>query len=195
MFRRPRVASGHPHGRILPAPGLRAGLIATIVLAGCTTAPTPSLPPDFDPVAAVATIRAAGTASGDELDVQPLIDPQVADLREEAAALEASHLYLAAAERIDEALGIVPDDPSVLQQRAELALLLGEPDMAELLALRVRSIGTAVGPLCRRAWETMIQARKAGSRPPAAESGLPRVSVEEAARRRDACTVAPPPRY
>ncbi|MCF7221969.1 tetratricopeptide repeat protein [Marilutibacter chinensis] len=167
-----------------------------LLLAACASAP-PELPPspDFDAAAAVAGIRAAGTASGGELDVQPLRDPQVSDLSEEATRLEAGRLYQAAAERLDQALEISPQDPNLLQQRAEIALLLGEPDQAERLALRARAAGTEVGPLCRRNWETVVRAREGGSRPPDDATALPRVSVEEAARRRDACTVAPPPRY
>lgn len=171
-------------------------LLLWALLTACASAPPPPAPEppaDFDALAAVSAIRSAGTASGAELDVQPLRDPQVSDLSAEAARLEAGRLYQAAAERLDEALEISPDDPNLLQQRAELALLLGQPDQAEQLALRARAAGTEVGPLCRRNWETVIRAREGGSRPP--DAGLPRVSVEEAARRRDACTVAPPPRY
>lgn len=166
-----------------------------LLLAACVSIePEPAPPPDFDAVAAVAAIRAAGTASGGELDVQPLRDPQVSDLSEEAVRLEAGHLYQAAAERLDQALEISAQDPNLLQQRAEVALLLGQADQAERLALRAREAGTDVGPLCRRNWETVVHARAGGSRPPE-DAGLPRVSVEEAGRRRDACTVAPPPRY
>ena len=177
--------------------GLSALASPLLLLAGCASAPPEpvSPPPDFDAAAAVAAIRAAGTASGGELDVQPLRDPQVSDLGEEAARLEAGRLYQAASERVDQALAVAPDDPNLLQQRAELALLLGEADEAERLALRARAAGTEVGPLCRRNWETVVRAREGGSRPPDAAAALPRVSVEEAARRRDACTVAPPPRY
>lgn len=164
-------------------------------LAGCATPPAPDLVvPGFDAEAAVAAIRAAGTASGGELDVQPLRDPQVTDLMAEAEALEAQRLYRAASERLDMALALASDDPNVLQRRAELALLLDEPDEAERLALLALAAGTEVGPLCRRHWETALQARHAGSRPPD-EAGLPRVSEAEMTRRREACTVAPPPRF
>lgn len=175
----------------------RAGLIGFLLgLAGCATPPaTPEAAlPEFDAEAAVATIRTSGTASGGELDVQPLRDPQVADLLAEAEALEAQRLYRAAAERLDMALALASEDPNVLQRRAEVALLLDEPDEAERLALLAQGSSTEVGPLCRRHWETALQARKAGSKPPR-EGGLPRVSEEEMTRRRDACTVAPPPRF
>lgn len=169
--------------------------LCSLLLGACASrAPERAPPPDFDAAAAVAAIRAAGTASGGELDVQPLRDPQVSDLSEEATRLEAGRLYQAAADRLDQALEISAQDPNLLQQRAEIALLLGQADLAERLALQARAAGTDVGPLCRRNWETVVRARAGGSRPPDA-AGLPRVSVEEAGRRRDACTVAPPPRY
>ncbi len=179
-----------------PMRGRCALLAVAMALAGCATPPTPpeTVEPGFDAQAAVADIRAAGTASGGELDVQPLRDPQVTDLVAESEALEVQRLYRAAAERLDMALELAPDDPNVLQRRAEIALLLGEPDQAERLALLAQAAGTEVGPLCRRHWETALQARRAGSAPPD-DAGLPRVSEAEMTRRRDACTVAPPPRF
>ncbi|MBB1088509.1 hypothetical protein H4F99_08415 [Lysobacter sp. SG-8] len=171
-------------------------LLPALLCAACASpivAPVEEVP-GFDAESAVATIRGAGTADAQELDVQPLRDPQVADLLDEASALEGQHLYRAAAERIDLALDMAPADPIVLQRRAELALLLGEADEAERLALKAATLGTEVGPVCRQHWETALQARNAGSTPPR-EDGLPRVSPDELARRRDACTVAPPPRY
>ncbi len=178
-------------------PFLPASCLAMLVLlAGCASPPAApdAAVPGFDAEAAVATIRATGTASGGELDVQPLRDPQVTDLMAEADALEAQRLYRAAAERLDMALEVAGDDPNVLQRRAEVALLLDEPDRAERFALLAQAAGTEVGPLCRRHWETALQARRAGSRPPE-DAGLPRVSEEEMTRRREACSVAPPPRY
>jgi hypothetical protein len=181
--------------RTLPNRPLAASAAVVLLLTACASPgarDSMSVSPDFDAVAAVTAIRAVGTASGGELDVQPLRDPRVTDLLEQARALEAGHLYRAAAERLDQALAINPDDPNVLQHRAETALLLGETVEVEQLALRAVDSGTQVGPLCRQHWETVLRARQAMA-PPEATDGQP--GIDEATRNRDACTVAPPPRY
>ncbi|MBW3549535.1 MAG: hypothetical protein KY442_01565 [Proteobacteria bacterium] len=180
------------------APRLACAALALILGACVSTAPVaPVVSPDFDAAAAIGAIRAAGAADADELQVQPLRDPQVEDLREQAAALEAQGAHRAAADRLDQALAINPDDPALLQERAEAALLLREIDDAERLALQAFELGSQVGPLCRRHWETVAQVRAA--RPPAvADASTPQAapaSPAEARARRDACTVAPPARF
>ena len=104
-------------------------------------------------------IRAAGSAGASELDVQPLRDPQVEDLRQQASALQARRLFRAAADVLDEALAINTDDPAMLQERAEAALLLHRLPEAERFAQRAFAAGSQVGPLCRRHWETIAQVR------------------------------------
>jgi len=172
---------------------------ALLALAACSTSPTSAIPPlpDFDAVAAVAAIRAAGGADATELDVQPLRDPQVEDLRQQAAALEAALQYRDAAAALDSALAINADDPALLQERAEIALLLRQLPEAERLAQRAFATGSKVGPLCRRHWETVAQVRvnqpQTGTQ---AQAGTGAVATAAAARRqRDACTVAAPNRF
>jgi len=80
----------------------------------------------------------------------------------------------------------VPDDPALLQERAEAAVLLGDLATAEAHARRAWELGGKVGPLCRRHQETVRLARIA------AGDGAGAV---EAQARRDACTVAAPARY
>ena len=170
-------------------------LLAGLLLSGCVTVATPETPaqPTFDAVAAVAAVRAAGRADGIELDVQPLRDPQVEDLREQAATLEARRMYRAAADVLDAALAINPDDPALLQERAELALLLHQWVDAERHAQRALAAGSRVGPLCRRHWEMIAQVRAAAASAPA---GADAASAAAAARReRDACTVTAPNRF
>lgn len=173
-------------------------LLAGLLLAGCgTVAPTPEGPPlpTFDAVAAVAAVRAAGHADGIELDVRPLRDPQVQDLREQAAALEAQRMYRAAADVLDAALATHPDDPALLQERAELALLLRQLPDAEMHARRALAAGARVGPLCRRHWETIAQVRAAAASAPAGTDVDPAASAADARRGRDACTVTAPNRF
>ncbi|MGQ4660136.1 tetratricopeptide repeat protein [Lysobacter sp. F6437] len=164
------------------------------LLAGCASAPPVPPPPRFDAVAAVAAIRAAGTSGDAELVVKPLGSNEVEDLRERATQLQAQGRHEDAASALDQALAISPDDPNLLQERAEAALLLHDLEGAERLARQAISIGTEVGPQCRRHWETIVQVLAARAR---ATTGIasPSPADAEARRQRDACTVAAPPRY
>lgn len=151
--------------RILPAI-----VPACLVLAGCGS--TPSLPaaPGVAPAQRLAAVRQAAGVDDTELDVQPLRDPQVEDLRARAArALEAGDAA-AAGEALNQALLILPDDPAVLQERAEVALLQAQYDRAEVLARRAYDLGSRVGPLCRRHWATIEQSRLARHQPENAAS-------------------------
>src|SRR5690606_27361584 len=78
-----------------PAPGARSPARATREVAAA---------------AVVAAVRAVGE-HGHELEVQPLRDPQVEDLRAQASELEAAGKAKAATAVIDQALAITPEDP------------------------------------------------------------------------------------
>jgi hypothetical protein len=181
-------------------------LLGALVLGACVTpAPQPTTPA-FDAAALVQTIRAAGAASPTELDVQPLRDPQVEDLRQQAVQLEARHMYRGAADLLDRALQLNAGDPALLQERAELALLLGEAAQAEYYAKQAIDLGSATGPLCRRHWETLLQGAllRANDRVIRRDESpaLATARVEAAAAdartartRGDACTVAAVNRY
>ena len=174
-----------------------------LALAGCVAPPPkPATPPtpSADVAAMYAAVQEAGKADERELAVVPLRDPQVEDLREAAAAALAQHDLGAAADALNQALLIVADDPAILQERAEVALLASDLPRAENLAQRAIDLGSAAGPLCRRHWETLHQIRgyrlQAASSAPAAtqeQAGQAQESakqVAEAAAGRDACTVA-----
>lgn len=159
------------------------------LLAACASVPpepsTPALT-TATPAEMVATVRAAAGDGEGELNVQPLRDPGVEDLRERAARLEAQGFLDDAAAALDDAMALVPADPALLQERAELALLMSDFDLAADLAGRAQASGAGVGPLCRRHWATLEQVR------------LVRADAEGAAEARaaiDACRVAPPPRW
>src|SRR5688500_133613 len=126
-------------------------------LSACATAPAPE--PEFvstiPPETLVAAIRAAAGDADAELAVQPLRDSMVEDLRQQATHLERKRLYRAAATTLDQALAINPEDPALLQERAEAAVLLRDFDNAEALARRAYDLGAKVGPLCRRHWATV----------------------------------------
>lgn len=136
-------------------------VLAIAGLAGCATPTliqTQSLT-SATPEQMVARIRASAGDDNSELAVQPLRDPMAEDLREDAAKLEREKRYADAAAALDKALEITPDDPATLQERAEVALLTGNPEQAETLARRGFEKGAKVGPLCRRHWATIEQAR------------------------------------
>ena len=143
-------------GRLIPA------IVASVALVACATTPPPPAPASLtsaSPEAMVAAIRATAAHDDAELAVQPLRDPMVEDLREQAQRLETQHRNQDAAAALDKALAMVPDDPALLQERAEAALLLRDNATAERLARRAYAIGSKVGPLCRRHWATVEQTR------------------------------------
>jgi hypothetical protein len=149
--------------RLLPGFATLALVLAT---SACTTSGTPAVPastvPKVAPEQRLANVIAASKGADDrELAVQPLRDPQVQDLREDAAAAIAARHYPAAAEALNQALLIAAEDPAILQERAEVALLQAEYERAETLAKRAFDLGSKVGPLCRRHWATIEQARLA----------------------------------
>ncbi|GAB3515225.1 tetratricopeptide repeat protein [Pseudoxanthomonas daejeonensis] len=130
----------------------------------CACAPavqSPAPAPGPGPQQRLAAVHAAAGVDDTELNVQPLRDPQVEDLRAKASRALASGDVGAAAEALNQALLIVPDDPAVLQERAEIALLQGQYDRAETLARKAFDVGSRVGPMCRLHWATIEQARLA----------------------------------
>lgn len=174
-------------------------LALALQLAACNTAPSSAgmaSRPAFDATAAVAAIRATGGVAATELEVQPLRDPRVEDLRQQASLLESRRMYRAAADALDHALTINPDDPALLQERAETALLQQQLPDAEGYAQRAFATGSKIGPLCRRHWETIAQVRSglAAAHAPV-DAAASQSTAADARRQRDACTVAAPNRY
>jgi hypothetical protein len=160
-----------------------------LLLAACSTTPVSVPSPALTtatPEAMVATIRAAAAREDTELAVQPLRDPMVEDLREQALRFESAHRYAEAAAALDQALAIVPQDPALLQERAEAALLSKDFGAAEQLARHAYAIGAKVGPLCRRHWMTVRQVRLLAGDAAGAASAMAQV---------EACKVAAPNRY
>jgi hypothetical protein len=166
---------------------LPAALSLSLLLSACGTAPgvheapAPVVPKVAPEQRLAAAIAASKGADDRELAVQPLRDPQVQDLRDTAAAAITARNYAAAAEALNQALLIVADDPAVLQERAEVALLQADNERAETLAKRAFDLGSKVGPLCRRHWATIEQARLARGLPQDAASAHAQI---------EGCTVA-----
>ena len=161
----------------------------SLLLASCVSAPPPPPPPPVDtttPAQRVAAIDASGGVDDTELSVQPLRDPQVEDLRDGAKRKRAAGDLAGAAAALDQALQLVPEDPALLQDRAELALLLKDDAQAEAFAKRAIDLGSQTGPLCRRHWATIEQSRLARGQKENAASAHAQI---------ERCTVAGVKRY
>lgn len=161
--------------------------LLTSLLSGCGAPPGTSTVETVRPLAAaemLAQVRAAG-GIGNELDVQPLRDPQVEDLRLQATQAEQSGDYAAAERALGLASRLLPNDPDLMQWQAELALAQRRWSDAEALAQRSYERGPKLGGLCRRNWTTLQFARQ--SRGDAIGAG-------QARQRIAGCTLAPPVR-
>ena len=134
-----------------------------LALAACS--PPPDEPPATTKVATpkrdlVAEVRAQGADAPDSLEVQPLRDPQVEDLRAAAAQHERARKFAEADKAIAQALSITPNDPELLQHRAEIALARADYPLAEQLANSSYERGPRLGGLCRRNWATIRLSRE-----------------------------------
>lgn len=180
----------HPRNGFAAAPAVATlALACGALLAGCATPSAPVVDagaPRLAPEDMLAAIHAAGGRDDTELAIQPLRDPMVEDLREQAQRFAGNGRAAEAAAALDHALALVPGDPALLQERAEIAIALGDLAKAQADAQRAWELGGKVGPLCRRHAETLRQVRLAAN---------DAVGAADAARRREACTVAAPARY
>ena len=162
---------------------------AVAMLAACATpAPQPPPAPPVNVEAMVAQIRFAAGAPEprEELAIQPLRDPVVESERAQARTAETGHRYADAVAALDRALVVVDDDPSLLQDRAEAAILVRDFDGAEKFAERAYAVGAQVGPLCRRHWATILAVRKL-------HDDAAGITIAEQGFA--ACKVTAPPRY
>jgi hypothetical protein len=130
-------------------------------------------------------VRVAGEM-GRELDVQPLRDPQVEDLRAAATAAEARGDYAGAQRALASALEISPKDPDLLQWQAEMSLVAHDWSHAQAYAEQSWMLGPKLGGLCRRNWTTLQLA---------AEARGDAAAASHARQQTAACAVAPPTRY
>jgi tetratricopeptide (TPR) repeat protein len=197
--------------RIADSRCLLAGL-SLALLASCTSAPPAQQWHGPSPEELVGEIRDVGATKSGELDVQPLRDPMVEDLRAQATGAEHRQRYADAAAALDKALALSPDDPALLQERAEIAVLQKDMDKAGRLARSAYALGAKVGPLCRRHWATIrlqLAHRQRQLELPAGHKPLKGdklaqwerdvsdmdSAIAEAIRHQSECTQTGPPRY
>jgi hypothetical protein len=139
-----------------------ASVGAAALLAACSPPGEPrrtAVPPP-SATQMVQAIRAAGEREQSVINVHPLRDPGVAALRDAAHGDEQAGRYADAAHRLDRALKLTPDAPDLLQDRAEVAVYLGDYATAERLARQSWSLGPKFGPLCARNWQTVLELRQ-----------------------------------
>jgi len=141
-----------------------AVLALSLSLAACVTPAAPVKAPvdTTTPAQRMAAVEAVAAGSdAKELAVQPLRDAEIEDLRMTAQAKRRANDLAGAAEALNQALLVSDGDPSILQERAEIALLQGDWARAETLARKAVELGSRTGPLCRRHWATIEQSRLA----------------------------------
>ncbi|MCK7593881.1 tetratricopeptide repeat protein [Pseudomarimonas salicorniae] len=164
--------------------------LTALLLAACATAPAPvpvvaEVPPPPPPRDLLAEVRAAAADAGDVIEVAPLRDGTVVDLLEQAEDAERRGDIAAAERALRQAVDLVPDDPDLMQRRAELLLAQRALDEAEQLAARSFERGPRLGPLCRRNWTTVRLAREERG-----DAG----GAENASRQAARCLIEPPVR-
>lgn len=170
--------------RFLP---LILSTLAGALLVACAqpSAPSPKAVHDASGADLVAKIHAAGSKDDSVIRVEPLRKPGVKPLLERVRAQEAAHDYRAAAATLDKALALSPEAPDLLQDRAELAVRLGDYAKAEQLARKSYALGPKLGGLCARNWQTVLEMRRL-----AKDSA----SVQSARKMLDNCAKAGPVR-
>jgi tetratricopeptide (TPR) repeat protein len=165
---------------------IRCAPLTVLLLAACASAPAPEPVPPPPPARDwVGEIRARAESVPSYVEVLPLSDPGVADLRSLAKDAEAARRFDEADRHLALALELVPDDPDLWQWRAEVALADHRWDDAGAHARRSETLGPKLGRICVRNWMT-LRAVAAETADSAAEA--------EASARAEACPARAPVR-
>ena len=148
------------HTLRIRTPFVPAALAAILLTACAQPAPEAPKPQGKSTAAMVDEIRAAGERDKSVINVHPLVDPGIVSLQDGARQDERNGQYQAAGEKLDMALKRNPDAPDVLQDRAEVAIYVGDFQLAEKLAHQSWTLGSKQGPLCARNWQTIVEIRQ-----------------------------------
>lgn len=167
-------------------------LSLAVLLSACARSPAPQAPVAVEAEVHPATslqqrVERVRSEAGDGqgLDVWPVRDAEVEDLREAASEAEAGGDLAQAEALLAKAMELRPDSPELLQQAAEVALLRGDINTAIERAGQAWRLGPQVGSLCRRSWGTMREAY---------DEARHDEGVQIAARKIEDCTVVGPVR-
>lgn len=131
----------------------------TLGMAGCagwepTTTGSPGAGTEVD-----TRVREPARQDSAGVQVYPLQNPAVKELRTEAAAAESAGDYSRAAVLLERALRIQPRDPELLQSMAEVQLRMQDYQQALNFAVQSYDSGPRVGEICSRNWRTIGVAR------------------------------------
>ena len=174
--------------QLLLSPARAALVFAMLLLLGaCASAPPePPVPPPPPKPDRVAAVRSGAEASAISVELEPLQHPAVEYLREESGKLEGASKFTEAESKIDNALAIEPQNPHLLQLKAE-ALLRAEKYLeAEKFAMKSFDTGARIGRWCTRNWLLIAESRDA----------LGDLKTADSARQRaKGCPVGPLIRY
>ncbi len=107
----------------------------------------------------VGEIRAEANKAGSAFDIKLIQSPAIDALLQRVDLLEQQKDYARANELLRQAQTIEPNNPLVLQHRAEAQLRSTSFDSAEALALQSFQQSAQLGPLCVRNWLTIAAAR------------------------------------
>jgi tetratricopeptide (TPR) repeat protein len=131
-----------------------AALLAACAVPAEKPAPPPRVERDW-----VAEIAAGVARAESAVDVLPLPDPEVDDLRRRAAASLAAGRAADAEATLRQALALRGEDPGLWQALAESLLAQARWDEADAAAARSAELGPSVGALCLRSRYTAFAAR------------------------------------
>lgn len=166
--------------------------VIVVVVASCLSAcnPAATIPDPLPPTPVpkhdwVQEIRRQAAAEKSYIEVLPLNDPAVADLRTAARRAESEQRYADVEITLAAALAMAPDDPELWQWRAENDLAEARWPDARRHARHSARIGPRLGALCVRNWLTL--------RAVAEETQDPAAAVRAQTRAR-ACPVPMPVR-
>jgi predicted Zn-dependent protease len=107
----------------------------------------------------VSEIRAEAIKAGSAFDIKLIQSPAIDALLQRVDLLEQQKAYAQANELLRQAQTIEPNNPLVLQHRAEAQLRAVSYASAEALALQSFNQSAQLGPLCVRNWLTIAAAR------------------------------------
>ncbi len=128
-----------------------------LVITACQSTPELAPVPEPPPVRDwVSEIRQHAARLPSYVEVLPLTDPGIADLRALARSAEAEQRYAEAEAHLALALSLMPDDPELWQWRAEVALAEKRWQDAQAHAKQSETLGPKLGRICVRNWMTLL---------------------------------------
>ena len=134
--------------------------VVLTLLAGCSAdEPPPPKAPKLAQHDWVGEIRAEAENAPSAVQVLPLANPAVEDLRRSATRFEADGDLTAAKSKLEHAILLEPQDPTLWQSLAEISLQRQSWGEAEQQAQKAYDLGPKLGSLCVRNWLTVRAAR------------------------------------